>query len=180
MDADAAAAPDPLDLVFAALSDPIRRSILERLDGNSLLVSEIAAAYAVSPRPAPAALTAAACRPARSPTPRSGSTATANTGIRSSRPWPTSCWQSNNAGAAARILAKICQTSARPLIAEYILWKLGIAATRPLSVIPPLRPAAARPPGKSPKRPHYPRNQSPAPRNAGVPQPVSSRTRPPI
>jgi DNA-binding transcriptional ArsR family regulator len=48
MDADAAAAPDPLDLVFAALSDPIRRSILERLDGNSLLVSEIAAAYAVS------------------------------------------------------------------------------------------------------------------------------------
>ncbi len=41
-------APDQLDLVFAALSDPIRRSILERLDGDSLLVSEIAAAYAVS------------------------------------------------------------------------------------------------------------------------------------
>jgi DNA-binding transcriptional ArsR family regulator len=41
-------AADPLDLVFAALSDPIRRSILERLDGHSLLVSEIAAAYAVS------------------------------------------------------------------------------------------------------------------------------------
>jgi DNA-binding transcriptional ArsR family regulator len=41
-------APDQLDLVFAALSDPIRRSILERLDGESLLVSEIAAAYAVS------------------------------------------------------------------------------------------------------------------------------------
>jgi len=40
--------PDPLDLVFAALSDPIRRSILERLDGDSLLVSEIAAAYTVS------------------------------------------------------------------------------------------------------------------------------------
>ncbi len=39
---------DQLDLVFAALSDPIRRSILERLDGDSLLVSEIAAAYAVS------------------------------------------------------------------------------------------------------------------------------------
>ncbi len=48
MDGEAAAAPDPLDLVFAALSDPIRRSILERLDGESLLVSEIAAAYAVT------------------------------------------------------------------------------------------------------------------------------------
>jgi DNA-binding transcriptional ArsR family regulator len=48
MDGEAAPAPDQLDLVFAALSDPIRRSILERLDGNSLLVSEIAAAYAVS------------------------------------------------------------------------------------------------------------------------------------
>lgn len=47
-DADRSPVPDPLDLVFAALSDPIRRSILERLDGNSLLVSEIAAAYAVS------------------------------------------------------------------------------------------------------------------------------------
>jgi DNA-binding transcriptional ArsR family regulator len=45
---ETSAAPDPLDLVFAALSDPIRRSILERLDGNSLLVSELAAAYAVS------------------------------------------------------------------------------------------------------------------------------------
>jgi DNA-binding transcriptional ArsR family regulator len=47
---DAGIAPNPaqLDLVFAALSDPIRRSILERLDGESLLVSEIAAAYAVS------------------------------------------------------------------------------------------------------------------------------------
>jgi len=39
---------DHLDLVFAALSDPIRRSILERLDGNDLLVSELAAAYAIS------------------------------------------------------------------------------------------------------------------------------------
>jgi DNA-binding transcriptional ArsR family regulator len=45
---EAPPAADPLDLVFAALSDPIRRSILERLDGNSLRVSEIAAAYAVS------------------------------------------------------------------------------------------------------------------------------------
>jgi DNA-binding transcriptional ArsR family regulator len=37
-----------LDLVFGALSDPIRRSILERLDGHDLLVSELAAAYDVS------------------------------------------------------------------------------------------------------------------------------------
>ncbi len=39
---------DRLDAVFFALSDPIRRSILERLDGHDLLVSEIAAAYAIS------------------------------------------------------------------------------------------------------------------------------------
>jgi DNA-binding transcriptional ArsR family regulator len=39
---------ESLDLVFAALSDPIRRSILERLDGKTLLVSELAAAYQVS------------------------------------------------------------------------------------------------------------------------------------
>ncbi len=44
----AAAESDHLDLVFAALSDPIRRSILARLDGNDLLVSELAAAYAIS------------------------------------------------------------------------------------------------------------------------------------
>jgi DNA-binding transcriptional ArsR family regulator len=37
-----------LDSVFFALSDPIRRSILERLDGHNLLVSEIAASYTVS------------------------------------------------------------------------------------------------------------------------------------
>jgi DNA-binding transcriptional ArsR family regulator len=50
MDAGIAGEPDSdrLDLVFAALSDPIRRSILERLDGNDLLVSELAAAYAIS------------------------------------------------------------------------------------------------------------------------------------
>jgi DNA-binding transcriptional ArsR family regulator len=39
---------DPLDQIFAALSDPVRRSILERLDGNDLLVSELAAAYPIS------------------------------------------------------------------------------------------------------------------------------------
>lgn len=39
---------DRLDVVFAALSDPIRRSILERLDGRDLLVSELAAAYRIS------------------------------------------------------------------------------------------------------------------------------------
>jgi DNA-binding transcriptional ArsR family regulator len=43
-DADAA----KLDRVFAALSDPIRRAILERLDQHSLLVSEVAAPFAVS------------------------------------------------------------------------------------------------------------------------------------
>ena len=37
-----------LDALFSALSDPVRRSILERLDGNDLLVSEIASAYAIS------------------------------------------------------------------------------------------------------------------------------------
>jgi DNA-binding transcriptional ArsR family regulator len=41
-------APDQLDVVFAALSDPVRRSILERLDGHNLLVSELAAAYSIS------------------------------------------------------------------------------------------------------------------------------------
>ena len=30
-----------LDRVFFALSDPVRRAILERLDGESLLVSEL-------------------------------------------------------------------------------------------------------------------------------------------
>ena len=37
-----------LDQVFFALADPIRRSILERLDGHALLVSELAAAYDIS------------------------------------------------------------------------------------------------------------------------------------
>jgi DNA-binding transcriptional ArsR family regulator len=38
----------PLDAVFFALSDPIRRSLLERLDGPGLLVSELAAPFAIS------------------------------------------------------------------------------------------------------------------------------------
>ena len=37
-----------LDRVFSALSDPVRRQILERLDGRSLLVSELAAPFAIS------------------------------------------------------------------------------------------------------------------------------------
>ncbi len=37
-----------LDRVFFALSDPIRRAILERLDEQPLLVSELAAPFAVS------------------------------------------------------------------------------------------------------------------------------------
>jgi DNA-binding transcriptional ArsR family regulator len=49
--ADAPAA-DPaetaLDAVFAALADPVRRAILNRLDGADLLVSEIAAPFAIS------------------------------------------------------------------------------------------------------------------------------------
>jgi DNA-binding transcriptional ArsR family regulator len=37
-----------LDLVFSALSDPVRRAILERLDGKDLLVSEIAEPFDIS------------------------------------------------------------------------------------------------------------------------------------
>ncbi|MGO4571003.1 ArsR/SmtB family transcription factor [Microvirga sp. 2TAF3] len=37
-----------LDLVFAALSDPVRREILDRLDGHDLLVSEVAAHFDIS------------------------------------------------------------------------------------------------------------------------------------
>jgi DNA-binding transcriptional ArsR family regulator len=46
--------PDPdlaqqrLDGVFFALSDPVRRQILERLDGQALLVSELAAPFEIS------------------------------------------------------------------------------------------------------------------------------------
>jgi DNA-binding transcriptional ArsR family regulator len=39
---------DALDRVFAALADPLRRSILRRLDGNELLVSDLAEPYDVS------------------------------------------------------------------------------------------------------------------------------------
>jgi DNA-binding transcriptional ArsR family regulator len=38
----------PLDRVFFALSDPVRRAILERLDEGSLLVSEVAEPFAIS------------------------------------------------------------------------------------------------------------------------------------
>src|ERR1051326_4811215 len=37
-----------LDDVFAALSDPVRRAILARLDGRDLLVSELAAPFDIS------------------------------------------------------------------------------------------------------------------------------------
>src|SRR5215472_1056416 len=37
-----------LDRVFAALSDPIRRRILQQLDGHALLVSELAAPFNIS------------------------------------------------------------------------------------------------------------------------------------
>ena len=39
---------NPLDLVFFALSDPVRRRILERLDGGAFLVSEIAEPFSIS------------------------------------------------------------------------------------------------------------------------------------
>ena len=37
-----------LDLVFAALADPVRRAILSRLDGHELLVSQIAKHFDIS------------------------------------------------------------------------------------------------------------------------------------
>ena len=43
-----AAADGRLDALFFALSDPVRRRILERLDGQALLVSEIAAPFDIS------------------------------------------------------------------------------------------------------------------------------------
>jgi DNA-binding transcriptional ArsR family regulator len=50
--ADLPPAVDPsetaLDAVFAALADPVRRAILARLDGAELLVSELAAPFAIS------------------------------------------------------------------------------------------------------------------------------------
>jgi DNA-binding transcriptional ArsR family regulator len=39
---------EALDLVFSALADPVRRAILDRLDGRELLVSELAAPFAIS------------------------------------------------------------------------------------------------------------------------------------
>src|SRR5271168_2898089 len=42
------AAEDALDLVFAALADPVRRNILRRLDGEDLLVSELAKPFRIS------------------------------------------------------------------------------------------------------------------------------------
>jgi len=39
---------DALDLVFAALADPVRRAILDRLDGQDLMVSEVASHFAIS------------------------------------------------------------------------------------------------------------------------------------
>src|ERR1700679_4029137 len=39
---------EALEAVFFALSDPVRRAILERLDGQALLVSEIAAPFGIS------------------------------------------------------------------------------------------------------------------------------------
>src|SRR6185312_1991075 len=44
----AAAADHSLNLVFAALSDPVRRRLLSRLDGEALLVSELAAPFDIS------------------------------------------------------------------------------------------------------------------------------------
>jgi DNA-binding transcriptional ArsR family regulator len=42
------AAEQRLDVLFFALSDPVRRRILERLDGQALLVSELAAPFDIS------------------------------------------------------------------------------------------------------------------------------------
>lgn len=39
---------ETLNLVFAALADPVRREILDRLDGQDLLVSEVAANFDIS------------------------------------------------------------------------------------------------------------------------------------
>jgi DNA-binding transcriptional ArsR family regulator len=41
-------ASDALDLVFFALSDPVRRAILVRLDAGAFLVSELAAPFDIS------------------------------------------------------------------------------------------------------------------------------------
>jgi DNA-binding transcriptional ArsR family regulator len=46
--ADLSSLESRLDALFFALSDPVRRRILERLDGEALLVSELAAPFAIS------------------------------------------------------------------------------------------------------------------------------------
>ena len=46
--ASAATAESRFDALFFALSDPVRRKILERLDGQALLVSELAAPFDIS------------------------------------------------------------------------------------------------------------------------------------
>jgi len=45
---DPGAEQNRLDRVFFALSDPVRRQLLERLDGQALLVSELAAPFDIS------------------------------------------------------------------------------------------------------------------------------------
>ncbi len=40
--------PEVLDRVFSALADPVRRAILERLDGEDLLVSQLAEPFSIS------------------------------------------------------------------------------------------------------------------------------------
>jgi DNA-binding transcriptional ArsR family regulator len=45
---DPESAKSRLDQVFFALSDPVRREILERLDGQALLVSELAESFDIS------------------------------------------------------------------------------------------------------------------------------------
>jgi DNA-binding transcriptional ArsR family regulator len=47
-DPRAASLESRLDALFFALSDPVRRRILERLDGEALLVSELAAPFDIS------------------------------------------------------------------------------------------------------------------------------------
>src|SRR5215472_4085693 len=39
---------EALDSVFSALADPVRRAILERLDGQDLLVSQLAEPFSIS------------------------------------------------------------------------------------------------------------------------------------
>src|SRR5262250_2270265 len=46
--ADLSSLESRLDALFFALSDPVRRRILERLDGRALLVSELAAPFEIS------------------------------------------------------------------------------------------------------------------------------------